>query len=164
MASKRFAALLLAAAFLLVGCSRPYSIVLVSNVVGQALSITRLSVVPDGPNLANASPWFWPFRTTPVLAHARAQTLTKYCGDCAWFIEMRAGDCTRRYDIPAPPADAFQRPEWQVFLAYDAAAFQFEPDFRLYRIPAFDGDLADVRRLAQPEGYPIAPTEHGDCG
>lgn len=148
MASKRFAALLLAGAFLLGGCDRPYFTVLVSNVVGQTLSITRASNSPKGPNFADASPWFWPFRTTPVLAHGRAQTITQYCPNCALSVEIRAGACAMRYEIPASAE----------------GTFQFEQDFLLYRIPAFDGAVVDVRRIPQPVGHPIAPRTQGECG
>lgn len=121
----------------------------------------------DAPNMANASPWYWPFRSKPVLdGFAGAYRLSSYGPfDHGWRIKVQlANRCRMSFEIPSAPSDTYDRPDWRIYTAYREAALQVNDDQRIYRIPTLGpgGSPADVTRLDQPEGYPLAPTE-SDC-
>ena len=167
MKSKLCAALLVCAAFALGGCSGP-SYTMVVNNTGLRLVMTYATrgLSGAGENYANGSPWFWPVRTDPLLQPGGAHRLTAYCYGCMadWTVELRAGACVMRFEIPAPPDDAYERGDWKVFAAYGDAVVQLDRDLRLYRIPAYPGYPArSVALIGQPEGYPLAATSQEGC-
>lgn len=158
-------AIVLVCALLLGSCQRPFYTWIV-NGTGERLVILHASLLGLDPRYeaANGSPWWWPLRTKPTLGYAGAHKLTSYGFGDGWFIEFeRANGCKLAFAIPNVPDDVYERQDWRVYTAYDEAALQLDSGNMLYRIPARStGNVANLSRLDQPEGYPIAPTE-SDC-
>lgn len=154
--------LLVVAVLALNSCSGPSYTWFVNN-SGERVRILLAEADPFGGfNSANASPWFWPFRTVPSLRHGAGFRLTTYCYGCMgrWRFEVELGSngCRLTFAVPEPPIDAYARDDWKVFAAYRSGALQLERDRELYRVPAYGEEPASITMIAQPEGYPIAST------
>lgn len=157
----RFVALL-AAVVTLQSCSR-LSVIDIANSYGQVITITYASYERDGPDVATTG---WPLERDPTIPVGGSYRLAISREAPDWRMEIQAGDCRMLFVVPGEPRDAFERPEWQIFLAYREAAFQLEQTGLLYRIPAVAGRgdrLPIVERVAQPQGFPLAPVARKGC-
>ncbi len=155
-------AFMLLSATLLGGCSRPYFTWFVNGTFERVVLVRAAPAGTDF-NFANGSPWWWPARTKPVIGtYNGGYQITSYGPGQDWEFEVELGGrCTLSFTTPAPSLEALNEPQWQIYLAYEEASFQLEPNNLLYRIPAYSpGSRADVERLPQPEGFPIAPTRN----
>jgi hypothetical protein len=148
----------------LASCSGP-SYAWIINGAGERLEIVFASSGNVDANQANGSPWFWPWRTNPVLRPGEGYRLTAPCYGCRpdWNIRVRIRTCELAFSIHAPPEDAYDRPEWQAMTAYRDDSLQVGRDLLLYRIPAYAGEQADISKIPQPDGYPLSAVRGGSC-
>lgn len=143
----------------LASCSGP-SDTWIANGTGQNLTITYAVSTEFNSNVANGSPWFWPWRTEPIVTPYTGHKLTAYCYGCqpGWRLRFYIATCDLSFEVPRPPDALEVSPEWELMRAYNDDALMLGDDWKLYRIPTYDGGSVNFELIAQPEGYPLSPT------